>query len=187
MLSVPNRTNWEDFFSQSFISNCSVKIYDLSDNLLIDKENIEDFSLKLRNRYVCDVIPSYEGSFTILKWNSLSSSAKTYFSTKLNELKIGFVVENVETTAKYQFVIKKTKVATKNTTANVEFYIDFSGWAYDVVSYWSNGYLSSRDYTSMPIDMTKGMLAQYQNAKERKGIKLTNGYDTSGSYKSYTP
>lgn len=58
MLSVPNRTTWENFFKELIVKDCDVHIYDYNNNLLLDKTHITNFSITNRNSFVAEEPPS---------------------------------------------------------------------------------------------------------------------------------
>ena len=87
MLSVANRTTWENIFnSTDDLYDCNVKIYDKDDNLLLDKVHIASFSIVSRNSFVCDQIPTDECQVKLVDYANISSSntdAEEFYSWRI--------------------------------------------------------------------------------------------------------
>ena len=119
MLSVANLNTWNDYFKQTAIKNCDVHIYGVNGALILDKSQIESFSLTMRNCYVCKEIPNDVCTIKINKWNELTENKKTYLSTKGNCVKVSYIVEGEETTNCKVLTIDKIKIDRTGTKATL--------------------------------------------------------------------
>lgn len=130
MIPVTNRTNWESYFKQLVIRNCDLKIYDNNyptKNLLINKTNIQSFSLSHVNSFVCENLPVLDGEVVISDWDKLSYAVRKRFypynpdnPNSPQYFNISFVVENDESNT-FQCLIRKIKVDKDEKTAKVYF------------------------------------------------------------------
>lgn len=186
MLSVPNRTTWENFFKELIIKDCDVHIYDYSNNLLLDKTHITNFSITNRNSFVAEEPPSIEGTIKIVDYKGLSTSIKTYLESKTT-IGIKFVVNNIETTDKILVNVTSIRVSHNQYEAEIGFELPITNWYSEVVRVFTDGVETRKEFLALPPDITYGDFMQYANLQAMKGVKY-NGVDFSGIvYKNYAP
>ena len=104
--------NYNSYFDQQAISNCDVLIYknDTTPTLLLSKDNIVKMSMRRTNNGVLDNIPNDQTTIEVVGWNNLSSSIKSYLVSGAY-IKIGFKVENAETTDCFVQVVDKVTIS----------------------------------------------------------------------------
>lgn len=82
--------NWNDeYLSKAIVKNCDLFVYSNSGTKLYDKSNILSYRLSSRNSYVCEQIPTDDGTLEL--YGEVSIAKETI-------LKIAYVMENDETT-----------------------------------------------------------------------------------------
>ena len=175
MISVPDRTTWQNFFKQTLVKDCDLKIYDSNNNLLLTKENISKFTLKHRNAYVLYQVPCLEASFEVVDWKSLNSNTKLLLSNADTQLRIRFVVEGVETTSYIAIRIERTVIDRKETSASITLSsnVSLSKIEDTLVQRWINGYKTVTNYQSLPTGLSAGEILQVKNIRQQQGYRIT--------------
>lgn len=97
-------TAWNTHYGKSYLEDCNVKIYDTDDNLLIDKDYIQKYSWRGEASFICERIPTDEATIVVIGWSKLSSTKKTYLSTKGNNIHISYVVGGDESGMKVMYI-----------------------------------------------------------------------------------
>ena len=116
MLQVPNRTTWNNYYKQSTLYNCDIKVSTFN-TLIVDSKNIVDFSYVARNSYVCFDLPNEEVSFKIVNFNQLSTRV---YLQKNKPIYITYIVNGTETTTGKIFIVNSIKVDMKGNFAIVK-------------------------------------------------------------------
>lgn len=198
MLSVANRTTWENIFnSTDDLYDCNVKIYDKDDNLLLDKVHIASFSIVSRNSFVCDQIPTDECQVKLVDYANISSSIKTYLTTHQNDrtyyLKLKYVVNGIETTGFKYLVVKSFKIQRLQKEAIFNLASPLSCLSERAVNfelgYFTTGKSVAWGCRGAKYELTRAELFPVRCLQERKGIKYTfgsNTQDTEFEYKEMT-
>lgn len=156
MISVPNRTNWENYFKDIVIKNCDVRIYGYisgSYQVILDKNNITSFNYSSRNCYVCEEAPKIECDIEIADWNALSTEAKNILSTGGRWVRLKFVVNNVETTGYINLYIDKTIIKRDSFHASVS-----------LLSVYDKGIQDYKYYSEYPYNYDDNILGQHKYA-----------------------
>ena len=187
MLSVANRTTWENIFnSTDDLYDCNVKIYDKDDNLLLDKVHIASFSIVSRNSFVCDQIPTDECQVKLVDYANIGSSIKTYLTTHQNDrtyyLKLKYVVNGIETTGFKYLVVKSFKIQRLQKEAIFNLASPLSCLSERAVNflfgYFTTGKSSAWGSRGAKYGITRAELFPVRSLQERKGIKYVFGENT---------
>lgn len=179
MLSVNNRTTWENFFKQLVIKNCDIEI-DIGGwhSHYLTKNNIISFELSRRNSFVPVDIPNDDCRVVIGGWSSLDAY---YIRDRLTQFgylcQFRFIVEN-QYTGKIDLCVQKCEIDQKNDQATIYFVNPVKT---RIGGYTNQGIVGGNGIAhewSFPTKMTDGEYSQLH--------ALFNGNGFTYNYGSYT-
>ena len=118
--------NYDAYMAQPYLKNCGVVIRsNVDDSILLNNNTISSLRLARQNCGVPEQVPYDDLYVEIRDWQSLSNTVKEYLGDKTKFIKLGFIVENVETSDYIVLAIDNCKVNFKGDKAELKCYSPF--------------------------------------------------------------